>query len=201
MRLEEVEELHYITPIANLPSIVVRGILSHRLIGRLTHQSVAMPEVQAIRASVTVPRGRPLHDYANLYFNARNPMLYKRLDRHRELCVVSVPVDVLTLADVVITDQNAASRYRRWGSFPEGLRMIDSEHLFSEWWSRHDDERERERHTSQMCAEALIPDKVRPEFLVGAYVSCDQASAATQLAAPGLPVSVNRYLFFQEPKR
>ena len=60
------KELHYITPIGNLASIALRGILSHRHARALEHQSVAMQEIQAIRATKNVPGGRALHEYANL---------------------------------------------------------------------------------------------------------------------------------------
>jgi hypothetical protein len=67
--------LHYITPIANVPSILQRGILCHNQVKSLAHQSVAMPQIQQRRTKKSVPGGRHLHDYANLYFDARNPML------------------------------------------------------------------------------------------------------------------------------
>jgi len=78
MDVSDVKELHYITPMGNLPSIFQRGILSNYLVEKLPHSSVAKQEVQEIRASVRVPSGRPLHEYVNLYFNARNAMMYKR---------------------------------------------------------------------------------------------------------------------------
>lgn len=66
MKREELEELHYITPISNVPSICKRGILSHHGAARIQHQSIAMAEIQDRRAKVTVPGGRRLHEYANL---------------------------------------------------------------------------------------------------------------------------------------
>ena len=77
MNREDLSELHYISPIANLVSIMQRGILSNRRAAKLQHQSVAKQEVQDLRAKVRVPGGRALHEYANLYICARNPMLYK----------------------------------------------------------------------------------------------------------------------------
>ena len=71
MRREELEELHYITPIANVPSILTHGILSHRRAKRISLQSIAKAEVQEKRATVKVPGGRRLHEYANLYICAR----------------------------------------------------------------------------------------------------------------------------------
>ena len=41
MKREDLSELHYITPIANVPSILRWGILSHQGVAQLPHQSVA----------------------------------------------------------------------------------------------------------------------------------------------------------------
>ena len=82
MKPEDVRELHYITPIENLPSILEKGILSHKLASKIPHLSVALDVIQERRKNKIIPRGRPLHDYVNLYFDARNPMLYRRLEQH-----------------------------------------------------------------------------------------------------------------------
>jgi hypothetical protein len=80
MERSRIQELHYITDMANVGSILERGILSHRHAQRVAsgHISVADAEVQARRASKRVWVGRssrPLHDYANLYVHARNAIL------------------------------------------------------------------------------------------------------------------------------
>ena len=86
--------------------------------------------------------------------------------------------------------------FRRWGSFPEALARIDRERISAEWWSRHDDQIERWRHTSEMCAEALIPERVAPENIVGIYVSSAAPAAAARAVAPDLQVTVNGHMFF-----
>jgi len=50
VKREELDELHYITPIVNVGSILKQGILSHQLMERMQHTSVAMAEVQTRRA-------------------------------------------------------------------------------------------------------------------------------------------------------
>jgi O-acetyl-ADP-ribose deacetylase (regulator of RNase III)/uncharacterized protein YwgA len=77
MNRSDFSELHFITMIANVPSIMQNGILCNRRAKQLQHVSIAMLEIQDLRANKIVPGGRALHDYANLYFSARNPMLYK----------------------------------------------------------------------------------------------------------------------------
>ena len=51
-------------------------------------------------------------------------------------------------------------------------------------------------HRSAKCAEALIPKKIPPHYLLGAYVVSDAVRA--ELAALGfaLPIEINADLFF-----
>jgi hypothetical protein len=97
MERARVTELHYITPIANLASIVEVGILSHRRAAALAHASIAMEVIQDRRRDKRVPNGRPLHEYANTYFDARNPMMSRRRDERHQIAVVRISPDVLDL--------------------------------------------------------------------------------------------------------
>ena len=199
MTYDEVPELHLITPVANLPSILEHGVLSNHLARRLVPDavSVARADIQEGREGKRVPGGGPLHSYANLYFHARNPMMYLRRDEHEALCVLSVHKAVLTLEDVVVTDQNAASDYARFSPSPDGLRLLDRAMVYAEDW-RHGDKREYFRHRSIKCAEALVPDRVRPEAVRGAYVSCRATQGRIQALAPEeFKVKVSPNLFFQ----
>ena len=139
MRREELVELHYIAPIVNVESILRLGLLSHWRAESVPHESVAMQEIQDRRSRVTVPGGRPLHHYVNLYICARNPMLYVRKDVHRRLTVLKVSQQVLDLAGVAVADRNASSDYVRFASAPDGLRLVDRELVFAEYWTHPDD--------------------------------------------------------------
>ena len=111
MRRAELDELGYIVPIATVPSILRMGILSHKRARGLQHESIALEGVQDRRAAKVVPKGRPLHDYANLYICPRNPILLKRSDMHETICVLRVSPDVLDIPNAIVTDGNAASKY------------------------------------------------------------------------------------------
>jgi len=197
MDRSELQELHYITPICNLPSILQHGVLSHARAAALPHESVAMQEMQDRRASIRVPGGRSLHEYSNLYICGRNPMLYKRRDRHSELCVLQISADVLDLPNVVITDRNAGGRgdYAQFRPSPSGLRIVDRSLTFAEYWTSPD-QIDYWRRKAAKCAEVLVPDRVEPRFVRGAYVSCDQAKAALEALNTRLTVTVDRHLFF-----
>lgn len=197
MNRADLSELHYITPIANVPSILHRGILSNRRVAKLQHESVAKQEVQDLRAKVQVPGGRALHEYANLYICARNPMMYKRQSLHKILCVFRINISVLDLPGVIITDQNAASDYRRFMAAPGGLTSIDQEMVFADYWTHPGDQIAEWRHKSVKCAEVLVPDSVDPTHIMGAYVSNAGSSEALTQQAPGLQVTIDAHLFFR----
>ena len=134
-----------------------------------------MQEVQDRRANVIVPRGRPLHEYVNLYINARNPMLIKKRTVYKSICVLRINAVVVDLPNVVITDSNAGSRYGRFSPAPDGLEIVDGTRTFARYWTHPEDWKDELRHKSQMCAEVLVPDIVPPRFITGAYVSCTDA--------------------------
>ena len=196
MERHELAELHYITPIANVPSILQLGILSHSRSKSVQHESVAMHEIQDRRAKVAVPGGRKLHDYVNLYICARNPMMYKRQAHHRELCVLRVRPDIIDLDRVVITDRNASSDYARFEAAPAGLRIVDLEMTFAEYWTDADQILEWKKKAAK-CAEVLVPDRVKPDYITGAYVSCQEAMNRFVSLNTNISVSVNSHLFFR----
>ncbi|WP_460107708.1 DUF4433 domain-containing protein [Pseudomonas sp. H1_F01] len=195
-----VVELHCIMPIKNIPSVLQYGILSHERASKLPHSSVAKQEIQDRRVGKTVPNGLRLHQYANLYFCARNPMLYLRKPNHPDLCVVQVSRRVLDLQNVVITDQNAASNWVRFYSYPEGLRWINFDYVFADSW-QDADERIGWQKKAAKCAETLVPGVVAPEFITGFY-TCDAGAKARVEAVlaqqnNGLAVTLNSHLFFR----
>lgn len=189
-------ELHFITAIANMPSILARGILSHRRARSCPHQSVAMPEIQERRKNKQIPGARSLHEYANLYFDAHNPMLSMRRTENDSLCVLRVTPDVLDLAGVIIADRNAASDWAKFLPVDAGLQQIDSERVFARYWTHPDNPYEEMSHKSEKCAEALVPDCVETRFIVGAYVANQTALSAFNALNTGLPVQVNGDMFF-----
>jgi hypothetical protein len=196
MERHELTELHYITPIVNVPSILRMGILSHSRAKRIEHQSVAMNAIQDRRANVTVPGGRKLHEYVNLYICARNPMMYKRQAQFKELCVLRISTDVIDLPGVVVTDGNASGDYVRFSAAPKGLAIVNRDWTFADDW-RDPDQIQYFRKKAAKCAEVLVPDKVEPAYITGAYVACQGAQAVLEGLAKGVAVEINSHLFFR----
>lgn len=188
-------ELHSIMPLANIPSVLRHGILSHEESAKLPHDSVALAEIQERRDAKKVPGGLRLHQYANLYFCARNPMLFLRKNEAVSLCVLRVDKHVLTLPGVVLADRNASSDYVRFLKSPEGLRELDFNLIFATYWTS-DDPLEQWRRKSVKCAEVLVPHRVPADLIVGAYVFDAAVEAKLRQTGFDRPITRNRQLFF-----
>jgi len=197
MKREELKELHYITPIRNLCSIMTLGLLSHRRAEAVGHRSIAMEEIQTRRAKKTVPGGLALHEYVNLYINARNKMLFKIKDKHADLCVLCIDPCLFDLPGVVVVDQNASSDYARFEPAPKGLQYIDKRLVYAHYWTHPENPIEEFRHGSIMCAEVLVPHRVDPCYIMGAYVSCSEAKSSIEKAGVSIAVAINSQLFFR----
>ena len=122
-------------------------------------------------------------------------MLYKRLDQRDQLCVLSISPDVLDLAGVVITDGNASGDYVRFAAAPAGLRIVNQELTFAEYWTDAD-VIQYYRKKSAKCAEVLVPHCVEPRYLLGAYVWSEELCQRLQADMAALRVEVNSHLFF-----
>ena len=183
-------------PMANIASVIEHGILSYERTSKLAHHSVAMQSVQDLRDKKQVPGGLQLHQYANLYFHARNPMMFKRLNEVDSLCVLRISTQVLAIPGAVITDQNAASDYVRFLD-PSQWTLLPFDDIYAEDWRHPNDPIAYWKHKARKCAEVLVPNVVDPKFVTGAYVV--DASAAGRLTGLGFAhaVTVDRVLFFR----
>ncbi|WP_428310131.1 DUF4433 domain-containing protein [Hydrocarboniphaga sp.] len=190
-----VTELHCIMPLANISSILANGILSYERAAKLRHVSVAMQPVQDRRDAKQVPGGLKLHQYANLYFHARNPMLFKRLNEAAGLCVLRISSQVFGIMGVVISDQNAASDYARF-LHPSQSGSLDFDAIYAADW-RDADRATYFRKKSRKCAEVLVPQQVPIQYVTGAYVMDSAVKARLVNAGFTLPVKVDGALFFQ----
>jgi hypothetical protein len=191
-------EFQNITPLANIQSILKDGILSYAQASRLSHYSVALQEVQDKRDAKQVPGGLRLHEYANVYFHARNPMMSRRRNEAESLCVLRISTRILDICGAVITDQNATSKYVKFSS-PDQLKQMNLDYVFARSWKHPGNQIEEWKHSSAKCAEVLIPQKILPEYILGAYVV--NATVQTRLEELGfrLPIEVDTDLFFAKP--
>jgi ssDNA thymidine ADP-ribosyltransferase, DarT len=198
-------ELHYLTSIHNLASICEHGVLSHDLAARLSHVDLSNEQIQDERKNKEVAyasqrRRRKLHSYANLFLHGRNSMLKAlcHTHGHNTIAVVRVGAEVLDLPDVVIADQNAASKYVHFHASPAGLRYLNEDYVFArEWGDPTLDQIDYWRRKSRRSAEVLVPDRVSPLHLRGAYVSCEISCGRCEAMALPITVTIDGDLFFR----
>lgn len=195
MEPSRVTELHYIAPIDSLASIGEHGLQSHNRAKNLPHRSVASEAVQERRVTTRVPQGLPLHDYVNLYFDARNPMMSRLRGENPSLVVVRVGSAVLEIPGTVITDGNAASAATRYYAAPGGIAALDEEFIYAEWWTDADPytyyEKKRKR-----CAEVLVPHEVSVDYIFGCFTFDQPRAKECEALVNGIPIEVNRHVFF-----
>ena len=181
---------------ANIASVLSHGILSYERAAKLAHQSVAMQPVQDKRDKVQVPGGLKLHQYANLYFHARNPMMFKRKDEAAQLCALHISTDVFSVAGTVITDCNAASEYARYLA-PKQWQLLNFDDIYALDWRHPDNPSRYYQHRSRKCAEILIPHLVEPRHLVAASVTDQTVKSRLQQLGFSLPIRIDAQLFFR----
>ena len=203
------KSFYYITHIDNLPSIIKHGILSHKRIGIEKVQGISMfkrktdEKEDVSRKSKTVPKicGKNLLHYANLFFQPRNPMMYRAIvDRGAEKFVVlEVANQILGQPGVVITDGNATNETTQF-YVPSKKTKISQQQwtiIKNEWWKECDGSKRK------IMAECLVPDRVKPEYIRSVIVADHKAKNQVRGLVDNLqlPVIPQPHLFFQPQRR
>lgn len=127
--------LFNIQAINNIPSIMEKGLLSNERAELVSHISIALNEVQERRELVKIPNGLKLHQYANLYFDPRNPMLSRKRSQNEEICILKFDRIVLDMKDIIVSDRNASSSYAAFYSPEIGLEKIDFKLVYERYWT------------------------------------------------------------------
>lgn len=162
--------LYYITHVDNLASILEHGVLSHAEIARagLPYRPIYDEQIVDRRKGRQTPDRKSLWEYANFYFTARNPMLYRviREKGTSQLVILRFKTTLLNEAGVWITDGNAAhSLSRILPATDEHLKQIQP-FLNLEFWSEEDGSKRK------IMAECLVPNRAdAKKYLDTVYVS------------------------------
>jgi len=123
-------------------------------------------------------------------------MMYKRQACHEDLCVLRIIPALIDLPGVVVTDGNASGDYVRFSAAPGGLSIVNRQMTFADDW-RDPDPIQYYRKKAAKCAEVLVPDVVSPNYIMGAYVSCQEAMNKFRTLNTNILVSINNHLFFR----
>lgn len=188
--------LYNIVDLDNIPSIIQHGILCHKLADAIEHKSVALEEVQNRRENKRVPQGQKLHDYANLYINPRNPMMFLLRARYTDLCVLEISASVIKLSGVVVSDMNASRDMCKFMSPAEALAVLEFAKIYAKYWT-HSNELDEYIHKGTICSEVLVPSVVPFNYVTRAYVA--DCSVKNRLLSLGFvkPIVIEPDMFFR----
>lgn len=197
--MDFIGELYNIKAIDVIPSVMKYGILSNAEAIRMGVDSIsiAMKVIQEKRDHIVIPNGLKLHQYANLYFHARNPMLSKLcyLKKTDQLCVLTIRDDVLNIEGVVISDQNASSSYVRFLSSDQ-MNELDFDKIYAQSWTHPGNPPAFFEHKSKKCAEVLVPEGIPPSYIVSAHVANIKAKEYLRSKGFDLEIDITPDMFF-----
>lgn len=204
-RGQQIKSLYYITHVDNLPSILQLGILSHRKVEERGIQFAPIYDagIVASREQRAVPDGSSLWEFANLYFQPRNPMLYRVVNERdrNNIAILGVNAQALDVPGALVSIGNAASQLSTILPVADGIRAVTEiwDVITSDWW------REEDGSKRKIMAECLVPGCVPPGFIhtiyVVSYQAVDRVKALVKPYAPDIAVVQEPHMFFQPRKR
>ena len=190
--------LYNITSINNLVSIFTVGILSKNMLSSsVQYVEISNANVQLRRDGVSFWDETQLQDYANLYFNPRNAMMYSIKHRINDICVLKIDKSVLNLENIIIADRNASVSGVCFFPPNQAIRELNFDIINLSSWN-FDDPIKKMRIKALMMAEVLVYECIQPcyitEVLVGNRIAYDKVLS---LNLP-VPVKIDRRIFFNE---
>ena len=159
-----IDGLYHITNLQNLGHILEYGLLSHkkahsrinRYLFGLTVSNISDSDVQDIRRTKKL-NNKSLQEYVCLYFNPRNPMLFKIKDQQEELIILAIDHLLLLEQDVYFSDGNAAAQTTKFYNNLSQLKQVNWEIVGSSFWSDQVDGKRIK------CSEVLVPFTIAVE--------------------------------------
>ena len=201
MQVSDFRELYYISHVGNLESILKNGIFSHRLVEdeRIDHSQIYDKAIVMARGQRKTPEGTSLWNYANLYFQPRNPMLYRVFlpPVDSPVVVLGIKKEIMSEPGVYICDGNAASGDSHMFPSTEGRKVLPRilRNVDLEYWHDYDGSKR------EIMAECLVPNKVPPEYIEDIMVpNHETREQVISLVPDKFPIIVSPHTFFR-PKR
>ena len=198
----KIKNLYYITHKDNLPSILEHGIFSSDRVEAGGLRSTPIYNWNIVEQhNYKTACGKKLWDYANLYFQPRNAMMYRMIHQKdlKDIAVVGIDKKVLDEQDIVIADGNTAHQTTQFYCVSEGLKILKRQWsiIQNDWWNNADGSKRR------MMAECLIPNYVKPVYIHSVYVADDTIRNDVQEIVGNSKITVDSQpdMFFQPRRR
>lgn len=199
MTKSTIKSLYYITHVDNISSILERGILSHAQVEstKVPFTPIYDSGIVTKRQGKQTPSSKSLWEYANLYFQPRNPMMYRVVHEKdkKDVAIIGVKPDVLNKSGVILTDGNAANDPTHFYTTRDGVVVLQQmwSIIQNDWWNDSDGSKRK------IMAECLVPDTISPESIHSIYVCDHSVKERIEKNNPTLKVLVipESHFFFQ----
>jgi hypothetical protein len=199
MKRRTAQGLYYITHVDNISSMLQKGIFSHERIEseKIPFTRIYDEGIVSNRHTITVPDGRNLWHFANVFFEARNPMLYRVVHEKTEddIAILALRPEILERPDIYVTTGNAAH------SLSDILYPVEAKKYLSEiiknsvgveWWNNEDGSKRK------IMAECLVPDMIPSALIQAIYVAKHKIQDKVKqiIKRDDIPVIVEPSMFF-----
>jgi O-acetyl-ADP-ribose deacetylase (regulator of RNase III) len=171
---KEIDKLYYICHIDNIKSILDLGLLSHNESQKVESKTIYDASIINHRNAIKPHKDKDytLWNFANLYFNARNAMLYRVMHEIGEENVAIIQFNKLTIDyaqnnNSLISLGNAAHNESSFVDINNGIKQLKK--IWKSWNKEYWNDADGSKRL--MMSELLVLEKIPPEFISSIYVA------------------------------
>lgn len=156
-----IDYVYHMTEVSNLRNILQYGLLSHNEAHTkgFNKTDIALHDVNQRRANKKPIHGISLHDYVPMYFNPKNPMLFRRKEIQDNIVILAIDRRVVYQDKSIFSDGNAASDATKFYSNLSDLGRLDWKCIRNEYWDNYVDGKRIK------CAETLTHPKIPMKYV------------------------------------
>ena len=169
---------------------------------RIEYVPIYDEEIVSHRRDRKTPDEKGLWEYANVYLQPRNPMMYRVVNERKvhELAVVGILPEVMDIPGAMFSIGNAASHFSRILPAKQGIGEISKiwKTIHAEWWTEEDGAKRK------IMAECLVPERIPVESIHSIYFASGKAAqeAGKRVDIPStLPLVPESNIFFQPNRK
>ena len=157
----KIDYVFHMTEVSNLKNILQYGLLSHNEAHSkgFNKTDIALQDVNQRRANKKPIHGISLHDYVPMYFNPKNPMLYRRKQIQDNIVILAIDRRVIYQNKSIFSDGNAASDATKFFNNLSDLVRLNWQCIRNEYWNDYVDGKRIK------CAETLTHPKIPIKYV------------------------------------
>lgn len=160
-----IDYLYHLTHKDNLNNILQNGLESHN-VARERHMikvDIADNVVNDRKKRKELIYNRSLHDYVPLYFNPKNPMLYKRKKLQDDIVILSIDKNILKQKNVFFTDRNIVFKSTKIFKNLNDLYELEWKYINNEYWTEYED-RKRFKYAEVLVFPKTLTSTIKKIF-------------------------------------